>query len=270
MSDVRHWALGVLLLVLAGVLAGCAKDASPSGASTPATREGGVSDVLGGQRAVRYTGDLSLAACDVDAAVNALRAAAEHEGGLVAETRISGKGESRSATLVLRVPPSQRATLRGEAGKLGDVTFEDEKAVDVTEQRADVDARLANARTEEKRLLALMNEKAGTLGDVIALEKELASVRERIEQLDAQKRVLEGQIDLATVTVQVTARATQPGAWARVTSAAHEGLAGAWTLLVALGVLVAWTGPTLVVLGLIAAAVYASARAILRMRARRA
>lgn len=75
----------------------------------------------------------------------------------------------------------------------------------MTEQRANLDARLANARAQEKRLVEIVaGHKTGSVAEVLEVERELARVRESVER-DSTRRSAgsTGEIDLATVTVHV-------------------------------------------------------------------
>src|SRR6185436_4221729 len=97
--------------------------------------------------------------------------------------------------------------VRAALGAGGTIARESVQTTDVTDALADLDARLRSAREEEKRLLKLLEERTGSLNDVLASERALAGVRERIEQLEAQQRVAQGRVDLATVDVWLRSKA---------------------------------------------------------------
>ncbi len=141
-----------------------------------------------------------------------LRTAVEEHGGYVSEARVHG-GPHRSASLEARVPRRRSRAFRAAVASVGEVVDDAEKAEDVAEQRADIGARLRNARAQEKRLLDLLSDRTGSLADVVAVE-QLGSVRETIEQIEAQERLLEGQIAYATVKMSITARGEEQ-TWGR-------------------------------------------------------
>ena len=87
---------------------------------------------------------------------------------------------------------------------LGRVSDESQSGEDVTDQMIDLDARLTNARNTEKRLTEVLKNRTGDLADVLAVEREVARVREEIERLDAQRKTLEQRVSFATVTLTVT------------------------------------------------------------------
>ncbi|APR87468.1 putative lipoprotein [Minicystis rosea] len=221
-------------------------------------------------RAMRITIETSVQVSDLGAASSTVRAAVSRAGGYVGEARTSGSDEARYASFELHVPVAQLPAFRAEIGGLGDIVSDAEKAEDVTEQRADIKARLGNARAGEKRLLELLDKHTGNLADVVAVEKELASTRETIERMEAQERVLEGQIKSATVKLQLSTRHTggPAGPGKRIMQAAGDGIQNAGAFLVGLAVLAASTGPTLLLLALIGYAIFRTVRFfVLRARA---
>jgi hypothetical protein len=248
-----------LALALALALLSCSERSAPSPAmqaaappAPPAAAAGSPAEALpAASRAMRITVEATVVVSDLDAAVQALRRAAAGQGGYVSEARLTGStGRVRSAFFEVKVPAARLDAFRAEMAKLGEIVSEAEKAEDVTEQRADIGARVRNAHAQEQRLLALLSNRTGNLADVVAVEKELAAVRESIERFEAQQRVLEGQIALATVAVQLATRWEEApiGAWGRIASAGGEGLHSARQLLVGLAVAALAYGPSLAIL----------------------
>lgn len=268
----------LLALVLAVSAAACSqRDASPAAgayASPAATAAPATQGALpAAERALRITIDTSIEVRDLDGAASAVRAAVARHGGYLGEAQMAGSEDHRSAYFEAHVPVAALAAFRAELGKLGEIAADAEKAEDVTEQRADIKARLGNARAAEKRLLALLEQRAGTLADVVAVEKELSAARETIERMEAQERTLEGQIQNATVKIRLAPRhelaAASPGR--RIARAAGDGLHNAGAFAVGAVVLAASAGPTLLLLIAFGYAAFRLARsAARRAQARRA
>jgi hypothetical protein len=218
---------------------------------------------LAAGRALVVTVEMTLTARNPDAVALRLRDEAARAGGFVADASAQGSAgspESRSARVVLRVPADRTRSLRALVADLGTITSDTEKSEDVTEQRADLDARLGNARAQEKRLVEIMAHKTGSVGEVLEVERELARVRESVERLDAQKRGLDGKIDLATVTVSVQSTyvptaAKEEGALARIAGAFRAGLTATGALALYAAMAFAAASPVLVPLGVLAALV---------------
>jgi predicted nucleic acid-binding Zn-ribbon protein len=107
-------------------------------------------------------------------------------------------------TAVLRLPASQTESGLAELKKLGRLTNESQNSSDITSQYVDLAARLSNARNSEQRLLALMRDRAGDLKDVVAMEREIASVRENIERMEAQQKDLDNKVQYVTIQLELT------------------------------------------------------------------
>jgi hypothetical protein len=78
-----------------------------------------------------------------------------------------------------------------------------ESAQDVGEEFADVNARVANARRLEERLISLLANRTGKLSDALSVERELARVREEIERYEGRIRYLRSQTSMSTMLVVV-------------------------------------------------------------------
>jgi hypothetical protein len=268
----------VLALGLAA-LGGCSRDeAAPAQAAQPASIPAGAAPapaanrVPSATRALRITTETTLAAADVGAAVAALRAAVVEAGGYVSELRTSSaSSESASADLEARCPVQQLAAFRSGLGRAGDIVSDSEKAEDVTDQRADLKARLHSARTQEKRLLEMLSDRTGNIADVIAAEKALAEVRNQVERLEAETEALEGQIAYATVKVHIVRKrdVAAISTTGRLGAAASKGIGLVGEVALGMLVLAMTVGPTLLMLAAIGAVTYALARYISKRIARR-
>jgi hypothetical protein len=220
---------------------------------------------------MRISMDVTIAAADVDETAAAIKAATLEVGGYVAEGAVSGAERRRTATLSLKVPARALGDLRQRLDGAGRLVSESERAEDVTDQRADLGARLKNARAEERRLLEIMAEKTGNLADVLTAEKSLAEVREKIERLEAQHGTLEKQVAFATVKVVVqseTELATTP--MSKVGRSFEQGLGAAGEIAVGMAVFVAAAAPSLLMFGLLGFIAYRAARLLSRLTRRRA
>jgi hypothetical protein len=221
-------------------------------------------------RAMRITVETAILVSRRDAAVSALRAAVSSSGGYVSEGTLSGGDEGGSAKFTVKVPSASVADFRRKLASLGEVRSDSEKAEDVTEARADLRARLHNARAGEQRLLDLLQNHAGNLGDVVLLEKEITGVRETIERMEAEERTLEGQISFATVKVELDTVyvARSPGPGHQIAVAAGDGIDMAKGFLLGTVVFALAEGPTLLIVGAMLYGVFVLVRAWRRRRRR--
>jgi hypothetical protein len=264
----RRWLTALLPFVaFVALLPACARASSPepSGAShasqaatTPASPGSGVT-APSADRAMRITIDTTVLVPHRDPAVVALRAFVQIVGGYVSEGTLSGADQGGSARFTVKVPVSKLGGFRDSVAGLGKVESDSEKAEDVTEARADLKARLHNARAQEQRLLDLLTNHTGNLGDVVLVEKELGSARETIERLEAEERTMEGQIAFATVnvTLDTVYVAVDPTTGDRLAEAAKDGISGGKTFVLGAGIVALSAGPTILI---IAAGLYATYR----------
>lgn len=245
-------AFAVILLAVS-VLGGCSRSDAMSHEASSASSlkatggEVGVSALAPAGRALITTIAMSVTVENVDDASARLRTAVEKAGGFVADSRTGGAEGQVSAQLELRVPAQNARSLHTTASELGSVTSSTEKVEDVTEQRADLDARLRNARTQEKRLLELMSSLPSSIHDIVEAEKELARVRENVERLEAQELGMKSKTDLATVHVTLTTKSV--AAWKTpgksIVTAGKQGIEAAEAISVCLAMATAAVGPTI-------------------------
>ena len=71
----------------------------------------------------------------------------------------------------------------------------------MTKAYFDTDARLRNAKRMEDRLLEMLQKNTGKVSDLLQVEKELARVREQIEQMQGELKYYDALVQYATVTV---------------------------------------------------------------------
>ncbi len=150
------------------------------------------------------TASLTIVPKDFDGARVAVERIAREHGGYLAQLRASGQeGAARSLSATLRIPSDRLDAALAELKTIGRVEQESQGGEEVTQQHMDLTARLANARNTEKRLQDVLRQRTAKMADILAVERELARVREEIERMDAQLRNLDKQVALATVELTV-------------------------------------------------------------------
>jgi hypothetical protein len=158
------------------------------------------------------TGSAFIRVDSLELAMDAVRQLATSLGGHVGDVSISaGEFQVRSATLQLRVPVARFDDAFTGLKPLGRLENSSVAAQDVGEEFVDVNARMANSRRLESRLVTLLANQTGKLEDVLAVERELARVRQEIESYEARVRYLRNNIDLSTISVTVSERAPVVG-----------------------------------------------------------
>ena len=154
---------------------------------------------------ISRTARLALVARGFDAARQTATAAVAEVGGIVTQMNISGQsGSSPIFSAVVHVPAARLDEVLAKLKAIGRVVDESQTAENVTEQIADIGARLANSRNTERRLNELLLKRTGSLADVLAAEREVARVREEVERLDAQRQLLDRRVTYAVVHLLVS------------------------------------------------------------------
>lgn len=179
------------------------------------------------------TANVGIKVDSLEVAVAALRRLAAALGGTVGNVSVSaGEFQVRSATLELRVPSARFTDAMAGISPIGKVEYSNESAEDVGEEFVDLTARIANSKRLESRLIDLLATRTGKLEDVLAVERELARVREEIERHEGRVRYLSTRVATSTLSVTVSEPApvvSEPGK-----SVIGEAFVRAWKNFVAL------------------------------------
>ena len=150
------------------------------------------------------TGSASIEVAKLDPAIIKVRELATRLGGYVANSSISGgRDQVRSATLELKIPAAQYDQAIGGLGNIGKVEAVNTNVEDVGEEYVDITARVTNAKRLEERLVNLLATRTGKLEDVLAVERELARVREEIERYEGRMRFLKTRAAVSTLSITV-------------------------------------------------------------------
>lgn len=150
------------------------------------------------------TGNAVIEVDSLEIAISEVRLLAQRMGGFIANTSMqTGQGQIRSATLEMKVPSARFDEAIGGLRPLGKVEAVNEQSEDVGEEFVDITARMTNARRLEERLLALLASRTGKLEDVLAVERELARVRQEIERYEGRMRYLRTRAAVSTLSVTV-------------------------------------------------------------------
>ena len=179
------------------------------GKSRPLTEKkeqtGGYYGWLQPEPMIARTVSLSLIAKDFDSSRASLDAILARHNGYAADLNVATpQGAARSLQASLRVPAPQLPTALAELKSLGRVELENQNGEEVTQQHADLIARLKNSRETEQRLQAILTQRTGKISDVLEVEQEIARVRGEIEQMEAEQKNLEHRVDFATIDLKLS------------------------------------------------------------------
>ncbi|CAN5821583.1 hypothetical protein BH24CHL6_BH24CHL6_02120 [soil metagenome] len=168
------------------------------------SEEGPVADAESGLRdgaLIVYTGRLKLEVAEIEPVVDAATSVVVGLGGYVAGSQEQNTAAQQSASVTYRVPAARwTEAIRALRALALRVVNEHTESAEVTAQVVDLDARIANLRASEAALQEIMT-RAGTIDDVLKVQRELASVRGQIEQLTASRDQLRDQASYGTLAV---------------------------------------------------------------------
>ncbi|WP_051637468.1 DUF4349 domain-containing protein [Rhodococcus sp. UNC363MFTsu5.1] len=221
----------------AGAEAGIAPDAKLA----PAPAEGLA------ERQEVTTGSVSLTAADpVDTGRTVVRIV-ENAGGRVDDRTERPRTDDTepSSSLTVRIPADRLTATLDEISDLGEVTGVSVSRSDVTMQAQDLDARIGALQASVTRLQALIATAANT-ADLIEAENALSQRQAEVDSLVAQRRVLADQVELATISIDITTdgpgSADPDSFWDGVVAGWHALLSALHGLVVFLGRAVPWVG----------------------------
>ena len=231
-------ACGVIVSILALVVAGCARQAAPAPeivevavtrvvevekemavmeeASYADQPSAGVSGAAI-ERLIIRNASLSLTVPDTEAALDEINAMVDELEGYVVEANLYQYQEGLQAHITLRVPAeSLDVALERVRGLATEVRSESISGHDVTEEYVDLQSRLRHLEATEERLLEFLDEAEDTEA-ALAVYEQLRQIEGEIEQIKGRIQYLEQSAAMATVSLDITpdelAQPIQVGGW---------------------------------------------------------
>lgn len=245
------------LLACVLFLTGCASS-SNSGADFGWIDEGAVTeealpsesfadefDATIADNAVIRSGSLTLETDDPRATTEKIEAVAKSVGGHI-ESRTIEEDEANTTTafLVVRVPDERLDEAFINLADIGKVTSETREELDVTLQKADLDARVQSLKGSINRLDELLTQ-AATVTELIELETARSDRQQDLDSLQAQLDALVDQIKYSTIYINVFDTGTVPdpspnGFWEALLAGFASLATALSALLIGLGYLLPW------------------------------
>lgn len=169
------------------------------------------------ERLIVKAAELRLLVESVDPVEPKLLQAVKEHGGFVVSAERSGTGDGATLAFTFRVPvDSFDAALSAVERLAKRVDYRKVSGQDVTEEYVDLDAQLKNDSATRDRILKIM-ERADKVEDVLAVNRELGAVQERIDRLQGKMKYLRQSAALSTVGLSLYPEARTPvvdeGGW---------------------------------------------------------
>jgi hypothetical protein len=179
--------------------------------------EGGVGDVaavlenppsdaaaIAGELKLIKTADMTCEIANVDEGFDKVYAIAAAERAIVIGTTRSVAEEGYAlGSVTLKVHPSKFDETVRAMRDVGRPMSETTATEDVTQDYVDLQARLENAEATRARYLEILASRAGTVPEILEVEREIERVTENVERLKGQLRYFDSRIGLSTITVRL-------------------------------------------------------------------
>jgi hypothetical protein len=220
---------------------------TPSSAPLSAEREaiGRAIDESGyTTKLIAHAAELAVATKEFAHSRSALEEILERHHGYTAKLRMVGQPAASTLTAALRVPSSEFAAAVTDLKTLGTVEREEQTADEITQQRAEVEARLINAQNTLERLQAILA-KGGKIHNLLEVQRQLRSIGAEISRLEAERDSTEHRVIFAEVLLSLREEVKPPAESlaAEFRSAAMAGLSDALGSLSAIALFAISRGP---------------------------
>ena len=186
-----------------------------------------------------YSASVTVETTVFDETVAKVTAMAEHYGGWIESSSVSGsnyyqkaKGTAaaRDASFTLRIPSARFQEMMDNLSDLGNIPYSHIYTENVTSQYFDTQARLKACTTQEARLLEMM-ELAESVEDVIIIEDRLTELRYQIESLQSSLHNWDRRVSYSTISLSVKEvheytpeQKEDPTYWDELKEALQEGI----------------------------------------------
>lgn len=154
-----------------------------------------------GERMIAYNAYITFEVKEVDATrMNVIDKCKQSNGFVTRET---------NDRLILRVPVADFETFVKKINELGKISKSEIRGEDITDSYEDIALQLESKLQLRERYTSILRQ-ATTVGDLIALEKELERINLEIQRLEGMKSASEKKVQYITVTVDIEKKIT-PG-----------------------------------------------------------
>lgn len=159
-----------------------------------------------------YTANVYMESLEFDESISAIERLTETVKGFYEYSYVKGENYTstyygnvsyRTAEFTIRVPSEHFASVKSDLYSIGNITSLTTYSDNVTTEYYDTQSRLTAYRTEETRLLELI-EIAETLEEILIIEDRLSSVRYSIESLTTSLQSMDSRVSYSTIQIYLT------------------------------------------------------------------
>jgi hypothetical protein len=135
--------------------------------------------------------------------------AAKHRGFVTSSSTEQRGSELDRGQITLRIPAAKLDAALRELRELGKVTRESSSGEDVSAQIVDIEARRRVLEAEELQLVDLLRRASG-VSQILEVRDRLNGVRQEIESLAAQKKLVDSQVEYSTINATIFEKGAEP------------------------------------------------------------
>jgi Domain of unknown function (DUF4349) len=200
---------------------------------------------------IARTVSLTIQVKDLTASRSPLETILARHRGYAAQLSVTTPQDAfRSLLASLRIPASELTSTIADLKSLGRVEDESQSGEEVTQEHDDLLARLKTARETEARFQTILQQRTGSVADVLEVEESIARVRGEIESMESEQDTLEHRVAFATVQLNLSEESkTPPGdsVAARMSKALAAGYRNATGTLLGIVIFAEEYGPTILI-----------------------
>ena len=150
---------------------------------------------------VQKNGSVSFLVENIDTSVESVKVINTKYSAQVTNIYDYGRGNDRVVSITVKVPVTDFEKYYDEVREIeGEVTYANISTLDVTEEYIDITSRLKNLKSVETQLVDILEE-AENVTEILAVQRELNTVRGEIESYEQRKRYFDSQTDYSYITI---------------------------------------------------------------------
>jgi len=151
------------------------------------------------EQSIAFSADLGVITRDFPHARSSMEEILDRHRGYAARLRMVGNPMGSSLSATLKVPASEYSSALADLKSIGDVQQDEEAADEVVQQRGDIDARLQNARNNERRLQELLKDSSDKSIDVDYVRRQLVALHAEIVRLELQRHSYDDHVVFSSI-----------------------------------------------------------------------
>jgi hypothetical protein len=170
-------------------------------ALSPETTEKSMDQTPVSDRRIIKEGEISFETSDNSETRNLINKSVKEFKAYISQDNVTDLKYSIENRITIRVPSENfEALLTKIAESAKELDSRNISATDVTEEYVDIESRLKTKKELENRYKTLLN-KAGTVEEILKIEKQIGDLRTEIESIEGRFKYLNDRISYSTLTI---------------------------------------------------------------------